>query len=163
MDTQLVKRYNLRDLFEGKKNMSRRFTTPEIAILIKNPNTFHVTEKNLSLTLKAKQRIVEMVEKHYSYTKIMQELGYDLDIIGETRARSLVWHAKRENLSEQGLHEGYNRTKKRRLSDEDLMNLSNNPESFGRLINELSYLRQEVEFLKKISQVKNTKKRDESL
>lgn len=143
-------------------NKKKEFTPDEQRILAENPNTYHVTSNMLYLTLNAKKRILEMIEKNYPYTKIMKELGYDLDIIGMTRANGLVWHVKKEAQSELGLHEGYVRTKRKRLSDEDLKRLPTNPESFGKLINELSYLRQEVEFLKKISQVKNTKKRDES-
>ena len=161
MDTQFVKRYNFKDLFEGKHMSKKTFTPEEQRILAENPNTYHVTSTRLYLTLDAKQRILEMTEKNYPYTKIMKELGYNLDIIDMTRAHGLVWHVKKEAQSEQGLHEGYVRTKGKRLSDEDIKCLSTNPESFGKLINELSYLRQEVDFLKKISQIKNTKKRDE--
>jgi hypothetical protein len=164
MDTQFVKRYHFKDLFEGKHmNKKKAFTPEEQRILAENPNTYHVTRTMLSLTLEAKKRILEMTEKNYPYAKIMKELGYNLDIIGMSRAHGLVWHVKKEAQSELGLHEGYVRTKGKRLSDEDIKGLPTNPESFGKLINELSYLRQEVEFLKKISQVKNTKKRDESL
>ncbi len=129
-----------------KKN---EFTPEEQRILAENPNTYHITSSILYLTLDAKKRILEMVEKNYPYAKIMKELGYNLDIIGKTRARGLVWHVKNEAQSELGLHEGYIRTKRKRLSDEDIKSLPTNPESFGKLVNELSYLRQEVEFLKK--------------
>lgn len=132
-------------------NKKKEFTPDEQRILAENPNTYHVTSNMLYLTLSAKKRILEMIEKNYPYTKIMKELGYDLDIIGMTRANGLVWHVKKEAQSELGLHEGYVRTKRKRLSDEDIKRLPTNPESFGKLINELSYLRQEVEFLKKMS------------
>ena len=130
-------------------NKKKAFTPEEQRILAENPNTYHVTRTMLSLTLEAKKHILEMTEKNYPYAKIMKELGYNLDIIGMSRAHGLVWHVKKEAQSELGLHEGYVRTKGKRLSDEDIKGLPTNPESFGKLINELSYLRQEVEFLKK--------------
>ncbi len=77
-------------------NKKKEFTPDEQRILAENPNTYHVTSNMLYLTLSAKKRILEMIEKNYPYTKIMKELGYDLDIIGMTRANGLVWHVKKE-------------------------------------------------------------------
>ena len=58
-----------------------------------------------------------------------------------------------------GIHEGYIRTAKKRLSKEDIDQLEPSPSSYAKLKNEVIYLREEVELLKKISQRVITGKR----
>ncbi len=141
---------------------SKPFTREQKQILESNSNTFKVTNYTLSLTVSAKQKVIELYNRGYSIRKIVAELGYDYDLIGKGRAEGFITHSLSQAQSAEGLREGYTR-KRNRLSEKDLENLSSNPESFRRLINEISYLRREVEFLKKISQFKDMKKRDELL
>lgn len=135
----------------------KSFTPAEIELLKQNPNTFRVTPNRLYLTLHAKERIVEMWEKHYSFSCIMEELGYDIDVVGIPRAHGLVERAREEAASPYGLHEGYFRVPKR-IGISELAEL-HGEESVSKLKNEVVYLRQEMDFLKKISRLANTEKR----
>ena len=135
----------------------KSFTPAEIELLKQNPNTFRVTSNRLYLTLHAKERIVEMWEKHYSFSCIMEELGYDIDVVGIPRAHGLVERAREEAASPYGLHEGYFRAPKR-IGISELAEL-HGEESVSKLKNEVVYLRQEMDFLKKISRLANTEKR----
>lgn len=135
----------------------KSFTPAEIELLKQNPNTFRVTPNRLYLTLHAKERIVEMWEKHYSFSCIMEELGYDIDVVGIPRAHGLVERAREEAASPYGLHEGYFRAPKR-IGINELAEL-HGEESVSKLKNEVVYLRQEMDFLKKISRLANTEKR----
>lgn len=66
---------------------------------------------------------------------------------------------KRQALSGNGFTEGENRQKRisiKATNEEDL----SSPQSIERMQNELLYLRQEVEFLKKIIIADNSRKRD---
>ena len=72
---------------------------------------------------------------------------------------SLVQRIKKQALSGNGFTEGENRTKRVVMKTTDEIELSS-PQSIERMQNELMYLRQEVQFLKKIIIAENSKKRD---
>lgn len=128
------------------------FTEEDIRILKENPHTAHVTQSRLSLTLDAKKKIVELDESGWSRIKIIEELGYDPNMLGKERMKNIVRNVRREAESENGLHEGYLRTAGTRISDEEIEKLDSSRASYDKLKNEVAYLRKEVEFLKKISQ-----------
>ena len=143
------------------RKQSSPFTPEEIKILEANPHTHHLTQYKIYLTIEAKQKILDMKAQKMPACQIIQKLGYDLDIIGQYRAYSMVWGAKNQALSEKGLRVGYPKRTGKRLDPERINNLPTNPETFAKLINEVSYLRQEVDFLKKISQIGASKKHEE--
>ncbi|MCB5572540.1 hypothetical protein LIP80_15920, partial [Mediterraneibacter faecis] len=71
---------------------------------------------------------------------------------------SLVQRIKHQALSGNGFTEGENRNKRipmKATSEEDM----SSPQSIERMQNELLYLRQEVEFLKKIIIADNSRKK----
>ena len=128
------------------------FTQEEIRILKENPNTAKLTESRISLTLDAKQTILELNHNGLTPREIIIKLGYDPVMLGKYRMRNMVRNVLRDAKSEQGLHEGYVRTAGKRMDDETIEKLECNPASYEKLKNEVIYLRKEVEFLKKISQ-----------
>ena len=76
-------------------------------------------------------------------------------MFGQKRIDSLTQHIKEQALSGKGFTEGNNRTKRVKIvSNEDFT-----PESFTQMQHEVLYLKQEVEFLKKITKEANTKRR----
>ena len=129
-----------------------RFTDDAILVLRKNPYTLSVTGNRLSVTLVAKERILELYSEGTSRRKIMEELGYDPDLLGDDRVKNIIRSTRREAESEKGLHEGYTRAAKKHLDKEEIEQLNESPSSYAKLKNEVIYLREEVEFLKKISQ-----------
>ena len=75
-------------------------------------------------------------------------------MFGQKRIDSLVQHIKKQALSGNGFTEGTNRTKRVKIvSNEEFT-----PESFAQMQHEVLYLKQEVEFLKKIIKEANTKR-----
>ena len=76
-------------------------------------------------------------------------------MFGQKRIDSLVQRIKKQALSGKGFTEGPNRNKRVKIvSNEEFT-----PESFAQMQHEVLYLKQEVEFLKKITKVANTKRR----
>ena len=128
--------------------MAKSFTPEEMESIRKNPNTWTVTSKRISLTKAAKERIIELLEKGYSARQCVKELGYDTEMLGKNRCDSIVYHVKDDVTQGKEVHEGYAKRQPKRLTAEELDQL-----------NELVYLRQEVDFLKKISQLAKSKKR----
>ena len=80
--------------------------------------------------------------------KILLDFGFDLAAFGQKQIDSLVQHIKKQALSGNGFSEGENRTKRAIIKATDQEEFSS-PQSLERMQNELLYLRQEVEFLKK--------------
>jgi hypothetical protein len=129
-----------------------RFSEDEVRKLEMNPYTLSVTNNRLSVTLAAKERILELYNEGKSRRQIMADLGYDPDLLGDDRVKNIIRSTRREAESEQGLHEGYTRVTRRHLDKEEIEQLDESPSSYAKLKNEVIYLREEVEFLKKISQ-----------
>ena len=125
------------------------FTDEVVNELSENPYTLNVNNNRLSLTLKAKEKILEMREGGMSPRQIMRELGYNPDVLGKRRVKDIVRHVESEANSPYGIHEGYIRTAKKRLSKDEIDQLDNSRASYAMLKNEVIYLREEVEFLKK--------------
>lgn len=130
----------------------KRFTAEEIKELEVNPYTLSVTENRLTITLAAKEKVLELYEANKTRRQIAAALGYDFDLLGEERMKNMIRGIRREAESASGLHEGYARTDRKRMSKEEIEELECDPASYAKLKNEVVYLRQEVEFLKKISQ-----------
>jgi hypothetical protein len=79
-------------------------------------------------------------------------------MFGQKQIDSLVQHIKKQALSGNGFSEGENR--QRRVSMKATMEEElSSPQSIERMQNELLYLRQEVEYLKKIIIAGNTKRK----
>ena len=89
----------------------------------------------------------------------MQELGYDLSIFTQKQIDNYVQRIKIEALSGKGFREGENRVRRIPMIATNREELSS-PQSIERMQNELLYLRQEVEFLKKIIMTDNLGKRE---
>ena len=135
----------------------RKFTEEEVRILAKNPYTYRVTDTTIRFTLAFKEEFLRRYKEGLSPKQIVQDLGYRVDILGGRRVEGLRDHIVKESLSEAGLHEGTLHNKIKPAS-RDYTTL---PESkaIEYMQHELLYLRQEVEFLKKIIAADNAGKR----
>lgn len=133
----------------------KEYTKKEMKILKSNPYTLKVTKNQLSHTAEFKQIFWTKYQAGMTPRKILEELGYDSKMFAQKRIDSLVQRIKKQALSGNGFTEGSNRTKRIKLtSDEEFT-----PESFVQMQHEVLYLKQEVEFLKKITKEANTKRR----
>ena len=79
-------------------------------------------------------------------------MGYDPKMLGRNRTKNLIRKIKEEAESRTGIHNGYAKRNPKRLTVEQIAELQENPASYSKLKTEVIYLREEVEFLKKISQ-----------
>ncbi len=133
----------------------KEYTKKEMKELLKNPYTLKVTKNQLSHTAEFKKVFWTKYQAGESPRKILTDLGYDINMFEQKRIDSLVQRIKKQALSGKGFTEGYNRTKRMKMVSNEEMT----PESFAQMQHEVLYLKQEVEFLKKITKEANTKRR----
>lgn len=133
----------------------KEYTKKEIKILKENPYTFNVTKNKLYFTTGFKIAFWNKYQAGIAPRKILEELGYDLKMFQQKQIDSIVQRIKKQALSGKGFTEGESREKRMKItSSEDFT-----PESFAQMQHEVLYLKQEVEFLKKITKEANTKRR----
>lgn len=136
----------------------KEYTPKQIKELKNNPYTLNVTKNKLYFTIKFKEDFWTSYQAGNAPRKILSDFGYNLDYFGQKQIDSIVQSIKRQALSGNGFSEGENRTKRvsmKATSEEEL----SSPQSIERMQNELLYLRQEVDFLKKIIIADNSEKR----
>lgn len=135
----------------------KEYTAREMKLLKANPYTFKVTKNKLYFTIEFKETFWTAYEAGMAPRKILEDLGYDLEMFGQKQIDSMVQSMKRQAESGNGFRQGENRT--RRKKDELSIQegaAAESKETLENILNELKYLRQEVEFLKKIVRTENT-------
>ncbi len=137
----------------------KEYTPKQIKKLEANPYTLKVTKNKLYFTIKFKEEFWINYQAGNAPRKILSDLGYDLEYFGQKQIDSIVQRIKKEALSGNGFREGENRERRIPMKATNREELSS-PQSIERMQNELLYLRQEVEFLKKIIMTNNSKKRE---
>ena len=137
----------------------KEYTPKQIKKLEANPYTLKVTKNKLYFTIKFKEDFWINYQAGNTPRKILSDLGYDLEYFGQKQIDSIVQRIKKEALSGNGFREGENRERRIPMKATNREELSS-PQSIERMQNELLYLRQEVEFLKKIIMTNNSKKRE---
>lgn len=137
----------------------KEYTPKQVKELKSNPYTFKVTQNKLYFTIKFKEDFWISYQAGNAPRKILTDFGYNLEYFGQKQIDSIVQRVKKEALSGNGFTEGENRQRRVPMNatlEEELLS----PQSIERMQNELLYLRQEVEFLKKIITADNSKKKD---
>lgn len=135
----------------------KEYTAKEMKLLKANPYTFKVTKNKLYFTIEFKEAFWTAYQAGMAPRKILSDLGYRLDIFGQKQIDSIVQNIKKQAQSGKGFRQGENR--ERRKKDEVLKpeNVSvESKEALMSILNEVKYLRQEVDFLKKIVKAENT-------
>ena len=138
----------------------KEYTAKEIKLLKANPYTFKVAKNKLYFTAEFKEAFWVAYQAGIAPRKIMEDLGYDLGMFGQKQIDSIVQRIKRQAQEGNGFRQGENRTRRRK--DELTMPRefpSDSDETLVRIMNEVKYLRQEVDFLKKIVKAGNCGKR----
>lgn len=134
----------------------KEYTAKEMKLLKANPYTFKVTKHKLYFTAEFKEAFWTGYQAGNAPRKLLEDLGYDLGMFGQKQIDSMVQSIKRQAQSGYGFSQGENRS--RRMKDHRAVS-KDCPEGMERVWNEVKYLRQEVEFLKKIAVVENTGRR----
>lgn len=139
--------------------MSRKpFTNEQMLILRQNPYTYSVTPFQLNLTKEFKEIFYSEYQEGELPRKILEDHGYDPAILGDRRVWSISSHIREQYKKYGCFHEG-SHTHGGKLPQEQPDDAP--PSEKGelkQLRHEVDYLKQEVEFLKKISAVRTTRK-----
>ena len=136
----------------------KEYTAKQVKELKSNPYTFKVTKNKLYFTAKFKEDFWVSYQAGNAPRKILSDFGYNLKLFGQKQIDSLVQRIKKEALSGNGFREGENHERRIPMKATDEIEVSF-PQSIERMQNELLYLRQEIEFLKKIITAENSKKK----
>lgn len=144
---------------------TKEFTEEQIAELAANPYTHRVTTKQIAFTSEFKTQFWALYCRGVSSWSAMEVLGYDPEILGRIRIAGIQKHIHEEFKEKNGFHTGRS-TKRPAIANDDgrpVVSLApKRPKDTKELISdmqhEIQYMRQEIEFLKKISLAKTTKK-----
>ena len=135
----------------------KEYTAKEMKLLKANLYTFKVTKNKLYFTIEFKKAFWIAYQAGMAPRKILEDLGYDLEMFGQKQIDSIVQRIKHQAQCGSGFRQGENRTRRKKdeLSIPEETSLESK-EALEEILNEVKYLRQEVEFLKKIVKTENT-------
>ena len=136
----------------------KEYSTKQIKQLMANSYTLRVTKNKLYFTKEFKRDFWVSYQAGNAPRKILTDFGYDLTCFEQKQIDSIVQRIKKQALSGEGFREGENREKRVRLKAMEEPEV--NSLSIEHLQHELLYLRQEVEFLKKIIKADNSRRKD---
>ena len=127
-----------------------KFTSEQQQLLRSNPYTIRVTEDVLNLSKEFKELFYKEYQSGTLPQDILQKYGYPAEILGKQR----IWgisHTIRKQFEEAGEF--------RDIRTPCNSTVATSPEERVRqLEHQVNYLTQEVEFLKKISSIRSTRK-----
>ena len=124
----------------------KKYTKNQISELSKNPYTFKIDNKRILFTIEFKKLFWIKYQAGMSPRAILKELNYNLDCFGQKQIDSITQRIKKEALAGE-FTEGYSRNRRAKINEPDIELTSQN---IKQMQNELMYLRQEVDFLKKV-------------
>ena len=123
----------------------KKYTQKQIKELKSNPYTLQVSDKRIFFTIEFKKIFWKKYQAGMSPRSIFKEMDYNLDYFGQKQIDSIVQRIKKEALAGE-FTEGYSRINRIKINEpsSDIT-----PQNIKQMQNELLYLRQEVDFLKK--------------
>lgn len=127
----------------------KRFTAEEIEILKANPYTHSISADAIRFKKEFHDQYRRLYMLGHNCTKIFKELGYSIEILGIRRIYSFDSRIKaKSQLTEEVL--APSEDVEEQFVDKDIQ--------LARLQNEVLYLRQELEFIKKIIKAESSSK-----
>lgn len=139
--------------------MNRKvFTEEQQQLLRQNPYVYSVTASRIQLTKEFKELFLAAYNAGSSPREILVNYGFDISILGERRIWSISRHIRDEHEKYGEFHEGYGRRSTPASRDTDQSHPVSEKDELRQLRSEVNYLKQEMEFLKKISSIKTTRK-----
>ncbi len=127
---------------------AQAFTNEQVGILEGNRYTSFVSNSSIRFTLEFKEMFMERKREGIPARRIFKEAGYDVDILGTCRIKNFAKRIPKEASSPCGLHEGYH-TRRKHPQDADYSRMPPE-EAMAAMQREVLYLRQELDFIKKI-------------
>ena len=143
--------------------MKNLFTQEQIELLEKNIYTKHVSESLIKFTDDFRDDFWRLYLTDLPVKEIFRTLGYDPEILGTKRIDGFVYNLRKNRLTTEQRHNSISRTSKVRRPPLNI-NYSElkTKEAIRAMEIELTYLRQEIDFLKKLySLIPQTKSEDE--
>lgn len=135
----------------------KEYTAKEMKQLKANPYTFKVTKSRLYFTVEFKEAFWTAYQAGMAPRKILEDFGYDLGVFGQKQIDSIVQSIKHQAQSGEGFRQGSSRARRKKDGlDIPEGTSAESKEALEGILNEVKYLRQEVEFLKKIMKTENT-------
>lgn len=137
--------------------MSNRneFTLKQRKEMAKNPYTFKVTKYQLQFTAEFKELFWAEYTAGSKPSQILRKYGYDPKQLGEVRVSGIQALIKKEAMRGKGFYSG----KRPHLPDEENQETETETDrAIKQLQCEVKFLKQEIEFLKKIFSSVSTRK-----
>ena len=135
----------------------KHFTEEEIDSLKKNPYTLKIDEKRISFTAEFKDFFWQRYQAGDPPKLIFNELGYDTHILGKKRVDGIVKKIRDRAISGVGFSNEIYRSRNKIKSSQAITEPTH--QNLAYMQNELLYLRQEVDFIKKIIKPENGNRR----
>ena len=126
----------------------KSFTEEQIIALRENPNTEYVSESVIRFTQEFRTKLSEAIKAGIPVRRFLQEAGYDCDILGAGRVKMFGHRMRKEAYAGNIPHAGY-KERKRCPDLSDYKDMTHE-EAMLHMQNEILYLHQELEFIKKI-------------
>lgn len=139
---------------QGVLCMATEFTQEQIIQLRSNPYTYKVTARKIFFTKEFKQAVCEKRQEGLTLREAIAALGYDPKVFGEKRIEGIRNSINKAIREGGGFREGIRPHNS--ILDEECPEVTK--ENFLRMHHELQYMKQEIEFLKKISSPDDTVK-----
>lgn len=118
-------------------------TCEAIEILKSNPYVANVTEKTVRFTAEFKTAFWEKYSQGMAALLVLEQLGIDPDLLGESRIAGIRQHIKKQAVRMNGFED-------RRLNQKHRISNISDDKRIERLEHELAYTQQELEFVKKM-------------
>lgn len=134
---------------------TKLFTADEIAVLAANPYTYKVTSGQISFTREFKQLFWMEYQNRMNPSKIFQKYGYDPKMLGRSRVTGFQQTLKKDVERGLDFHEGPRRPGSLAVAAGDESSCA---QSIREMQHRIDYLEKEIDFLKKISSARNTRK-----
>lgn len=131
------------------------FSEEDINELAANPFTSKVNQNSITFTIAFKSSFWELYQKGYKPSQILVKLGYRPEILGYSRIVGISQKVRTEALSNTGFIGKRDKRLLEQLSEDEVAALSDK-QVITKLQGEVDFLRQEIEFVKKIINSDNT-------
>lgn len=125
-----------------------KYTKKQQKELEKNPYTYKATDNRIFFTKEFKQVFWIKYNAGMSPRTILKELDYDLSYFNQGQIDNIVQHLRKKSIAGEQFTKGYSKERRPNIKTPPP---DNSPQTIQQMQNEIAYLRQEVEFLKKVS------------
>ena len=156
-DGKTFKMYKFRTMYENAQDMIKDFTPEQMKILSANPFTYKVSAICIHYTLEFKNLFLAHYEAGEPVKDIFAAFGYDPAILGDNRMHAFARRISKQAKEGKVPTEDSSSVKIQKPAKVDYNTLPAQ-QSVSAMQREIAYLRQQIEFLKKITELDNDRK-----